>query len=195
MKIGIDIDDTITDTYDVMFNYAQRYTINELKKDATPAKVDCLNHYYVENLHKWDKEESDVFWNKYYLEMIEKVKPKTFSVEYIKELSKNNEIYLITARYDDETKIAERITKKWLEKYDVPYKELVFYAVDKLKAAKENEIDIFIDDGFSNCKNLAEGGIKTFMMESAVNKNLDLTNEKFERVYSWPHLYQKIKLK
>ena len=33
MIIGVDIDDTISDTYEVMMNYAQEYIINFLKKE------------------------------------------------------------------------------------------------------------------------------------------------------------------
>ena len=32
MRIGIDIDDTISNTYDILFNYAQKYTIEDIKK-------------------------------------------------------------------------------------------------------------------------------------------------------------------
>ena len=193
MKIGIDIDDTITNTYEVLFNYAQKYTTEELNKTGKIRNVDCLTHGYTEKSHDWTKEEANVFWSKYYHPMIKNVRPKIFAIEYIKELAKGNEIYLITARYDDETRTAEKLTIEWLEKYDVPYKELFVQAEDKLAVAKKVGIDVFIDDSFANCKQVSEGGIKSYMIESMINKNLDISNEKFERVYSWPHLYQEIK--
>ena len=34
MNIGIDIDDTIANTYEVLFNYAQKYTIEDLKRSG-----------------------------------------------------------------------------------------------------------------------------------------------------------------
>ena len=33
MNIGIDIDDTISNTHDVLFSYAQMYTIKDLKRE------------------------------------------------------------------------------------------------------------------------------------------------------------------
>ena len=33
MKIGIDIDDTIANTHDILFSYAQKYTAEDLKKE------------------------------------------------------------------------------------------------------------------------------------------------------------------
>ena len=41
MIIGIDIDDTISDTYEVMINYAQEYQINELKKEPILKQGSC----------------------------------------------------------------------------------------------------------------------------------------------------------
>ena len=42
MNIGIDIDDTIANTYDVIFNYAQNYTINDIKRE-----IKDVNRNYV----------------------------------------------------------------------------------------------------------------------------------------------------
>ena len=48
MIIGIDIDDTISDTYEVMMNYAQEYTINVLKREPIlNESADCSNHFYT----------------------------------------------------------------------------------------------------------------------------------------------------
>ena len=38
---------------------------------------------------------------------------------------------------------------------------------------------------------VSSSGIKTFLMDSRANKGLK--NDKFERVYSWPHIYYKLK--
>ena len=35
MIIGLDIDDTITDTFGVMFAYAEKFTIENLKREIT----------------------------------------------------------------------------------------------------------------------------------------------------------------
>ena len=52
MRIGIDIDDTITDSYEVMFNYAQEFTINTLKRSGKIVESDNIyNHFYVRVLH------------------------------------------------------------------------------------------------------------------------------------------------
>ena len=53
-------------------------------------------------LHNWNEEEENIFWEKYYTSMLPKMSAKALASESIKELSKNNKIYLITARWDTE---------------------------------------------------------------------------------------------
>ena len=48
MIIGIDIDDTIADTYEVMFNYAQEYTANVLGREPAIKELNsCKTHFYT----------------------------------------------------------------------------------------------------------------------------------------------------
>ena len=88
-----------------------------------------------------------------------------------------------------------KTTEEWLSNYEIPYVKLITNANNKAKVVKDNEIDIFIDDSYNNCKAVSDIGVKTYLMDSRPNSNIDLSEESFERVYSWPHLYQKIKLK
>lgn len=62
--------------------------------------------------------------------------------------------------------------------------------LDKRKMATENKIDIFIDDSFSTCKKIADLGIKTFMMDSRLNKGKEDKN--ITRVQSWNEIEQLI---
>lgn len=193
MIIGIDIDDTISDTYNEIFNYAQKYTIEDLGKSAKLYEIDqLLTHMYVEKMHNWSKQESDRFIDKYYEKIVKEVQPKKFAVETINKLKEEgNEIYLITARFDSEKFDIEEETKKWLEKNNIKYDKLFLNANTKSQLSKENNVDIFIDDSFKNCVEVANEGIKAYIFDTKVNMNLE--NEKVERVYSWLHLYQEIR--
>ena len=67
MIIGIDIDDTITDTYEVMFNYAQEYTANILKREPIIKNLNnCTTHFYTKSIYEWNKEEEEKFFELYY---------------------------------------------------------------------------------------------------------------------------------
>ena len=85
----------------------------------------------------------------------------------------------------------EEITEQWLVDNKVEYDGLFLNASDKLQIAKENNIDIFIDDSFKNCKGIVDNtDIKVYMMNSRANENIN--DNKIERVYSWPELYNLI---
>ena len=192
MNIGIDIDDTIANTYEILFNYAQNYTIEDLKRSG---KIDrnkkLYTHMYCTALHNWTEEEEKDFFDKYYETILNEVKPKKYSIEVINKLKEeNNNIYIITARFDSDKFNVEETTKSWLEKYGIKYDELFLNIDNKAKMAKENDLDIFIDDSFKNCKELLDIGIKTYIFDTRINESLEY--EKLERVYSWPHLYQEI---
>lgn len=188
MNIGIDIDDTISETFETLLPYAQKYTIEKLGREA---KVDfgkkCINHYYIEEMFNWSKEESIQFWENNITEILEKVNIKTFASEIIKKLSeKGNNIYLITARWNTDKNNVEKTTVKWLDEKNVIYDKLFINAEAnrKVQLVQENDIDIFIDDSYENCKDVSEKtNAKVFMMNSRVNENFKLENIK--RVYSW----------
>lgn len=192
MNIGIDIDDTIANTYEILFNYAQNYTIEDLKRSGKIDRNEKLyTHMYCTALHNWTEEEEKDFFDKYYETILNEVKPKKYSIEVINKLKEeNNNIYIITARFDSDKFNVEETTKRWLEKYGIKYDELFLNIDNKAKIAKENDLDIFIDDSFKNCKELLDIGIKTYIFDTRINESLEY--EKLERVYSWPHLYQEI---
>lgn len=193
MVIGFDIDDTITDTFGVMFGYGQKFTIEDLGKSAKLVKTTGFtNHLYCQEMHGWNEEESDKFLKKYYKKMLEETQPFMFAIDTIKKLKDaGNKIVLITARWDYEEISVRELTKKWLEEQQIPYDVLVVNATTKKDAAIENKLDIFVDDSFENCKSVADVGIKTYIMDTRCNKGLE--DHRIERVYSWPHLDQMLR--
>ena len=194
MNIGIDIDDTISETFETLLPYAQKYTIEDLKiKSEINMNQDFLDHFYIVKMNGWKEQEAISFWNKYYGEILKKVNIKKFAAEVINKLKQEgNKIYFITARWDMPNDNIQEITKQWLKKNNVEYDELIINASDKLQLIKEKNIDVFIDDSFKNCKNIAENSnTKVYMMTSRVNGTFN--HEKITRVYSWPEIYSLIK--
>lgn len=194
MNIGIDIDDTISETFETLLPYSQKYTIEDLKKESKiDFRADLSNHFYIVYMNNWTENEAINFWNKYYAEILKKVNIKTFAADVINKLrEQGHKIYLITARWDMPGDNVKEITRKWLEEKEVKYDELIINASDKAKLVEEKKIDIFIDDSFNNCKSIAENtNSKVYMMTSRVNGNLN--DDKVKRVFSWPEIYDLIK--
>lgn len=196
MNIGIDIDDTISETFETLLPYSQKYTIEDLKKELKIyIKDEYANHFYIVYMNGWNEEEAKGFWDKYYEEILRKVNIKQFAAESINKLKQEgHKIYLITARWDMPNDDIQGITKKWLIENNIEYDELIINASDKLQLIKEKNIDVFIDDSFNNCKSIAENSnTKVYMMTSRVNGSFN--HEKITRVYSWPEVYSLIKNK
>ena len=83
----------------------------------------------------------------------------------------------------------EDYTRKWLEKNGIVYDKLVLGAQDKLQAAKENNIDLFIDDSIKHCRNVQSGNIRTLLYTSICNQGVETPD--LERAYSWVQIYDK----
>ena len=190
MKIGIDIDDTITNTSEEIDIWAKEYTEKILKRKFELPKLEILDSMWARHLYNWTIEEDKNFWDLYYEKIVENVKPKENAVEIINELGKNNEIIIITARWDIESGIISKMTKDWLKNNNICYQKLYMGHLDKINIIKENNIDLFIDDSFKNCKEVAKIGIKTMLMDSRINKKME--DNTIERVFSWKDIKEKI---
>lgn len=189
MNIGIDIDDTISETFETLLPYSQKYTIEDLKRESkVELDSNLSNHFYIVYMNGWNEKEATDFWSKYYGEILRQLNIKKFASEVINKLKKQgHKIYLITARWDMPNDNIKEITEKWLEENQVEYDELIINASDKLKLVQEKNIDIFIDDSFNNCQTIANNSnAKVYMMTSRVNGSLE--DKKVKRVFSWPEI-------
>ena len=192
MRIGIDIDDTISDTYEVYFAYAEKYVIEDLHRDGKINNDAEIHHHYIKNMFNLTQKEEDDFWDKYYAKNLHKVKPLTLARETIEQLKKDgHEIVIITARWPEKNFDIREETIKWLSDNNIKFDDIVLNAANKAVAAREKKIDLFIDDSFKNCEDVSSAGITTFLMDTRTNKGLE--KENITRVYSWPDIYYKIK--
>ena len=85
----------------------------------------------------------------------------------------------------------EGITKRSLEKFNIPYDKLYLHISDKLIFFKENEIDLCIEDSFDTCRQLTDNGIKSILMTTKMNASIDSTG--ITRVNNWDEIYNEIK--
>lgn len=194
MKIGIDIDDTTLITVKSMIKYADLYDTKILGRKGTNGNLGLIqNRYYLKVLYGWDDKTKFDFFDTYYKNVLEECVPMPNAPETITKLKEEgNEISFITARLTQIKNCdTENITIKTLKDNNIPYDKLIINASDKLKFCKENGIEIFIEDSYDTCKQLEENGIKTYLMTTKMNQNIDAGE--IERVKDWNEIYQKVK--
>ena len=192
MNIGIDIDDTISNTFETFLPYLEKFVCQDLNRKLDLNLSSRIDYYNIVEKYGLSEEEARVFWTKYYVLMLENVKPKENAVEIINKIkSKGNKIILITARIDDEIVDARAITEKWLEVNKINYDKLIINSHNKLEIAKEEKIDIFVDDSIRNCEMVSSGNIKTYMMLTKNNEYYE--NENIEKITCWNEFYENVK--
>ena len=190
MRIGIDIDDTTLVLVKSLLKYADIYNRDILgKKGITGSYGSIKNRYYLRALYGWTEDEIKKFFNMYYKDSIKGCTPMENASEVITNLkNEGHEIYFITARPTNiENCNTEEITKNSLDKFNIPYDKLIINASDKLKCSKENDIDIFIEDSVETCEILEQNGIKTYLMTTKMNSEID--TKEIERVSNWQEIY------
>ena len=193
MKIGIDIDDTTVITVKSMIKYADLYDTQILGRKGTNGNLGLIqNRYYLKVLYGWDDKTKFDFFDTYYKNVLEECTVMSNATQVIRKLKEEgNEISFITARLlNIKNCDTENITIRTLKDNDIPYDKLIINASDKLKFCQENNIDLFIEDSYETCKQLEEDGIKTFLMTTKMNENIDAGN--IERVHDWNEIYDKI---
>jgi len=193
MRIGIDIDDTTLITVKSMIKYADLYDTEILGRKGTNGNLGLIqNRYYLKVLYGWDDKTKSDFFDTYYKNVLEECIPMENAPEIVRKLKdEGNEILFITARITQiENCDTKSITEKTLKDNNIPYDKLIINASDKLKFSLENGIEIFIEDSYDTCKQLEENGIKTYLMTTKMNENIDAGN--IERVSNWHEIYEKI---
>ena len=192
MNIGIDIDDTISNTFETFLPYMKKFVEQDLNRKLDLNLSSKIDYYNIIEKYGISEEEARTFWVNYYVLILETVKPRKSAVEVINNLKeKGHKVFLITARLDDGIVDVKAITKKWLEVNRINYDKLIINSHNKLETAKQENINLFIDDSIRNCEMVSSGDIKTYMFSTENNSYYE--NEKIEKVISWDEFYEKIK--
>ena len=183
MKIGIDIDDTITDTWECLIPYYSKLF------DKTPEELRKSKPY-----HK--SVEDKITLDEYFdimLPIYDKVIPNVNLKENVKETidklyELGHKVYFITARGRGHTD-PYKDSKEYLDKHKIKYEEIYVNAGDKAKVCKELGINLFIDDSYHHCKEVSKLGIDVLMTGRYYNEEYT----EFPRFNNWPDVYEYVK--
>lgn len=177
MNIGIDIDDTITETYSVLIPMiALKYGM-----DLNKLLVQKPNYSSLYNLAPEYPE---------LLQDIARVVPlKTGVVEVLQKLrEQGHKIIFISARNREEYDDPYSTSYNYLVNNGVPFDKLITNCSDKGNQCIVENIDLFIDDSTMNCKAVQKKGIKVWQFDA----KFTVPSKDLERVNSWEDIYKKI---
>lgn len=183
MRIGIDIDDTICNSWNCIIPVVSDYFKIDIEK------LKRKNKCYFESL-TCTKEE----WMRFVRENFELLAPKfplkEDVVNVINKLKEdNNEIIIITARSDNGYTDPYKISYDYLVNNNIKFDKLIVNGGNKGKCCKQEKIDLFIDDSVDNCKNINSYGIDVLLFDAKFNRKC----QDFKRVYNWNEVYDYIK--
>lgn len=189
MKIGIDIDNVISNFNDILLK-------EYLKHDKELRNTGIINEepeYLRKGMFDWSKAEDEEFYNNNIERIAKKLKPINNAKEYIQKLKNDgNEIYIITGRDNGEYKNPYELTTDWLKQHNIVYDKLIltngYYKESKAKECEKNSIDIMIEDSTSTALFIAKTNTKVLLMNTRYNQN----NANLERVSNWKEIYEKI---
>lgn len=169
MRIGIDIDDTVAQTYEV------------LKKELLKQNYD-LSCY--PNMYRKDPLVKELYLKKG-SEISSLLPLKRNARRVINKLKdEGNEIYFITARGKEFYSDAYETTYNWLIKKRIKFDKLIVGADDKAKTCVEYNINIFIDDAVKHVLKVKEQDIRGIVYTSRYNKDI----KDLERITDWDEL-------
>jgi len=189
MRIGIDLDDTTFILVEAMLKYADKYNVEILGRNEKRHELNNMTtHKYLNVLYQWDDETKFKFFDMFYANILTEAEISPKADEVIRDWKKQgHQIYFISRRLENiENCDAMQITKNSLEKYQIPYDEIILNTEDKTKVALEKKLDIFIDDSYDICLALKNVGIKTYLMTSRLNQNAKAVE--VQRTLNWNHL-------
>ena len=171
MRIGVDIDDTICRTTEIVHDRVEKYAKHEYLNP-----LDIMNDEYLKQ----------AFFNIYMEDIYTNVVIKKDVCKVLKRLrNKGNEIYIITGRNNHNTSTVKNvmeITENWLQRNGIESDGIITSAYGETKAdvCKKYNIDIMIDDDPFNYKKITSEGIKCLLFDDRARYDL-----KKDYVTSW----------
>lgn len=192
LKIGIDLDNVLAEFMAGMIDFYN-------KKYGTTYKEEDFKHF---ELHKtWGgtlENAINIVHDFYFSDEFEKIIPVTGSQNALAKLSKENDLFVITARPHEVTKQ----TIDWLDKYfPNMFKDIIItnlFSMNNLETKTKPQvcdaldIDVFVDDSFHHVLGCVKEGRKSYLYNAPWNEN-DKLIEGMERVFSWEDILEKLK--
>ncbi len=180
MNIAVDIDDTITNTYETLLPLIAIHYNLDLKKlwKTLPSYKE------LSKLPDYDK-----FIKDHYHILANIVDVKKDAIEVLRQLRlEGNKIYIITARNTEEYGNPYKISYDFLTKKGIPFDKLITNVDNKGMKCISEGIDVFLDDSTKNCKSALKYNINTYQFKTQFVSG----DPNIKKINSWNDFYKAI---
>lgn len=175
MNIAIDIDDTLTNT----FEYLMPFVAEFYKKDLEELQRNNISYSNIPK--EWRKYEWD-FEKHYYDKSVVQTPFKKDAARYVRLLHQmGHRIVIITGRTKEFYTDPYATTEEELRNGNIVYDKLIC-TLNKNQACLDEHIDVMIDDLISNCDAVSSVGVTPVLFTSQANLRL---NTEYARVNQW----------
>lgn len=193
MRIGVDIDGTLTNINDWMIEraitFAKENNINLTVNDA------C---YHYSDMFDWTDDDLQKYLERYFIEYLSDIKPEVDSVEILNRLQdEGHEVVFVTARgtFPPELEVinyeeTNKMTVEWLDKNNYHYDKIISNARDKVKTLEDEKLDMFIDDVDTNVYALSK---YVPVIVPSRKYNTSIEGDNITKANSWNEIYKIIK--
>ena len=186
MVIGIDMDDTICSTNELIIEVADKYD----KEVLGGSGVKDINAYEFTEMMGWEKDMKGKFFADRLEYIMGNAPIKEGAREVINRLHDNGwKIVIISFRKDKYLTNPYKLTKDWLDRNQVKYDKIFVNTGTKEDEARENNVTLFIDDKESHCADVSNEGIDVLLFTNAYNHD----EKRFKRVDNWYQVEDYIK--
>ncbi|AFM39607.1 hypothetical protein Desaci_0541 [Desulfosporosinus acidiphilus SJ4] len=182
MRIGVDIDGVVSDSYPYWMQELNRFFGKDIK---------IITDY---DIHKvFDVPRSDM--NDFFVGNSERLLYMPNIVPGAKEgietlVKEGHEIIYVTARTSEE----KDVTVRWLAKSEIPHEHVLFSGFNsKVNLVKEWDIDVFIEDYHVNAEEIAAIGVPVFLLTTSYNQNCEVLPKGIKRCRNWEDIVEGIR--
>lgn len=182
MRIGVDIDGVVSDSYPYWLQELNRHFGKDVK---------IITDYDMHTI--FDVPRSDM--NDFFVSNVESLLFMPDIVVGAKEgietlVKEGHEIIYVTARAPEE----KDVTLRWLAKGDIPHEHVLFSGFNsKVDLVKEWEIEVFIEDYHVNAQQIAEIGVPVFLLTTSYNQAHEGLPEGITRCQNWEDIVEGIR--
>ena len=186
MVIGIDMDDTICSTNELIIVEADKYD----KEVLNGTGIKDVNEYEFTKMMGWEKDMKGQFFSDRLEYIMDNAEIKENAKEVINKLyDEGNKIIIISFRKGKYISDPYALTKNWLDRNGVKYHKIYVDTGTKVDECLENNVKLFIDDKESHCEDVSSAGIDVLLFTNLYNHE----EKRFNRVDNWNQVYSYIK--